>query len=94
MQNDATWEFTLHACRACMGRILRHGAVFRCAICEVDAIGAPEGICGCGLRVKDARSDGGFRCAPNPQRSPASPAAVIISFAAPATAGEASSTAE
>lgn len=72
---------TGHVCRTCLGPVLAGADGYICAVC--DAAGdAPEAICGCGIRVQG--SSGGkralFRCAPNPARGPASPAAAVITF--------------
>lgn len=77
----ALYRRTDHVCRTCLGPVLEGAAGFTCAVC--DAAGAtPEAICGCGIRVA---GQGGkrlpFRCTPNPARGPASPAAVVITFA-------------
>lgn len=72
---------TDHACRSCLGPILEQDGRFVCAVCDAEAQGAPDPICGCGLRPRDmCAAPAGFRCAPNPLRSPANPARVIILF--------------
>jgi len=86
--DNAGFVFTGHACRSCLGRVLRCDETFRCSICEAESHGSPDAICGCGLRPTGIARQGGFRCAPNPARGPASPAAVVILFGddAPAVA--------
>jgi hypothetical protein len=85
--DNARWAMTDHACRHCLGRILRSGTTFRCSVCEVEGRGEAESICGCGIKVagrSGTQADMGFRCAPNPKRSPTSPAVTIIEFGPPA----------
>ncbi|HTO99797.1 MAG TPA: hypothetical protein VMJ64_00360 [Anaerolineales bacterium] len=71
-----------HACRKCLGPILQTEDGFVCAVC--DAAGARgEEICGCGISAGEGgRKNLSFRCIPNPERGPASPAAVVIAFGA------------
>ena len=80
MLHDGGFSLTDHACRVCLGRILERDGMFVCAICGAEAQGVPDAICGCGLRARDVRKTGGFRCAPNPQPTPANPARVVIMF--------------
>jgi hypothetical protein len=74
------WNLTDHTCRICLGRILETEGLFMCSACEAETSGVPDAICGCGIRVGESKRDGGFRCAPNPNRSPSNPSAVVIAF--------------
>jgi hypothetical protein len=79
-----TWTITSHACRICLSRILEcSGGMFMCPSCEAQTIKKVDDICGCGLRVNlsGSRKDNGFRCSINENRSPAMPAAIVITFA-------------
>jgi hypothetical protein len=77
------YDFTDHACRACLGPILRSGQRFICAVCGAAAACSPVPICGCGLRPRKGvgERDGYFRCTPNPACSPSNPARIVIGFA-------------
>lgn len=78
---DWRWNLTDHTCRVCLGRILEaDGALFMCSACEAETSGVPDAICGCGIRVGESKRDGGFRCIPNPDRSPRNPSSVVIAF--------------
>ncbi len=76
------WAITPHACRACFGRILRRGAVVRCADCGAMATGEPAALCGCGLSLaaEPLRTRRLFRCAANPAPTPACRAEIVIAF--------------
>jgi len=72
----------LHACRKCLGPVLQGKDGFVCAVCDA-ADARVEDICGCGISAGEGgRKNLGFRCIPNPERGPASPAAVVIAFGA------------
>lgn len=47
--SGTAYLLTPHACRHCGGRVLRSGDTYRCSGCAVVTMGAPEGICGCGV---------------------------------------------
>lgn len=87
------WRWADHACRICGARLgvaeMPNGStVFECGNCGVRSTGAPDGICGCGVHLGPKPRDRGrlppppkgprFHCTPNPARSPASPAAIVI----------------
>jgi hypothetical protein len=81
------WKLAPHVCRYCMGRLVCSGDTFKCSSCGVEAVGVKDGkpvaICGCGMRPSAKSKDGlkSFACGPNPQRSPANPAEIVILFA-------------
>jgi len=77
--SDALYRRTQHACRICMGPVLAGEKEFICAVCDAASI-VVSGICGCGIEVAGSRRGLGFRCAVNLERSPQSPAAVVILF--------------
>ena len=77
--SEALYRRVPHACRTCMGPVLSHDTGFVCAVCDA-ASTEVVAICGCGIESADYRRDLGFRCAPNPNRSAQSPAAVVILF--------------
>jgi hypothetical protein len=76
--STASYQRAPHCCRTCFGPILQSTAGFVCAICDA-ASEAVEGICGCGIRVAGSKR-AMFQCTANPERGPASPAAVVITF--------------
>jgi hypothetical protein len=88
--SDVVWSLADHACRFCLGRVLRHKNTFRCSDCGVSCQGGEDGIpkeiCGCGMKVDAIRQRTGttdvFRCGPNPHRSHNSPAEIVILFGA------------
>lgn len=81
------YQITEHACRHCMGRILRCDDVFRCADCGAEAKADHRrpvhsaAVCCCGLKepvgsaVKQT-----FRCVANPNRTPENPAEITVAF--------------
>jgi hypothetical protein len=79
-----------HACRACMGRLLRRHdeatgrTTYECGGCGQTAKGSPEPICGCGVLPRPATGAAPtgprFRCVPNPARGVASPSVIVIAF--------------
>ncbi len=78
------WTFTNHACRECLGTVMRSGDSFICAICRATAEGSPAGICGCGAMVMGLTGPrlAGLRCVPNPAPGPHCPSHVLIALAA------------
>ena len=84
MSDALTYRRTGHCCRTCLGPVLQGDEGFICAVCDASGP-APAAICGCGIRVA---APGGrilpFSCQTNPTRGPASPSAVVITFAAAA----------
>jgi len=70
------WQRVDHACRFCGGRIASKAGQFLCFVCGAATGGAVKGICGCGLVGAAGRHP--FVCAPNPQKSAASPAEIVI----------------
>jgi hypothetical protein len=79
--SNSGWTLADHACRHCLGRIIERDRVFRCSVCGATAEGSPRPICGCGITVGgDHAKPAGFRCGPNPKRSPVSPSEVLILF--------------
>lgn len=87
-----SWSWSDHACRTCLGRLVRREApggapVFECGNCTVSARGAPDGICGCGVLPRRTASPSPaaprFRCVANAERTVADPAAVVIRWGAP-----------
>lgn len=72
------YELTEHACRYCLGRVVRSGDLFRCASCKAQTMGAAAGICGCGTPVPKWFKSARMTCAPNPTPSPASPSEIVI----------------
>ena len=77
--DDGAWGILPHACRTCLGRIVLRGDTFRCADCDATTAGAPDGICGCGLRLA-AGPPRLLRCVPNPASMPACRAEIVIAF--------------
>ena len=76
----ALYERTAHCCRTCLGPVLQSNSGFVCAVCDATSE-APEGICGCGIRVAGRGAKRAmFQCTANPARGPTSPAAVVITF--------------
>lgn len=78
MTDGSGWALAPHACRHCLGRIIERDGTFRCSGCGVEAQGKPHAICGCGLKAGGRKQS--FRCGTNPNRSPASPAEIVILF--------------
>jgi hypothetical protein len=80
----AGWLPVEHACRTCLGRIAERDGTFRCLTCGIETargLKTPMTICGCGIGAEGAtHRRGGFRCAPNPFRGPATPAEIIVLF--------------
>lgn len=75
------WEFTDHACRHCMGRILRrvnpNGVVVtRCAECGASVVGEHDGLCWCGVEVRGHGSV--FECFKNVNVTMATPQEVLV----------------
>jgi hypothetical protein len=76
------WNLTDHICRGCLGRILEcETGLFMCSSCEAETSGAPDAICGCGIKISNSKRDGGFKCAPNLNRTPENPGAIVVTFA-------------
>jgi hypothetical protein len=74
LKESPGWTFTDHCCRSCFGRVLRCAEVYRCATCEVETTGRPDGICGCGM----PGFKGLAKCGPNTLVRPENPARVVI----------------
>lgn len=83
-----TWAWVDHACRACGSRLIerRDGETARpayeCGSCGAACHGEARGICGCGILAKPTSNKPAprFHCTPNPARSTASPAAIVIAW--------------
>ncbi len=76
---DNGWTFADHACRRCLGRIIRQGAAFRCHDCGAEGRDRPESICGCGIAAS-ATLKGTFKCARNPRRAEGFQAEIVVVF--------------
>ena len=75
--------FTEHACRHCLGAVLRDAGGFICSICRQRTDGRVDELCGCGTAVISAAGTlkrAGMRCVANPSPSPTNPAAFFIAF--------------
>ena len=75
------WEFTDHACRHCMGRVMRREssdepAENRCAECGQTALGDSHALCWCGVEVKGHGHV--FECFQNPNISTATPQEILV----------------
>ncbi len=75
------WEFTDHACRHCMGRVMRRvnadgTAVVRCAECGASAVGEHGSLCWCGVEVRGHGSV--FECFRNTAVSMSTPQEVLV----------------
>ena len=75
------WEFTDHACRHCLGRIVKrqnaNGThVVRCAECGKSATGEHSALCWCGAEVSGHGHI--FECFRNPNVSAATPQEVLV----------------
>lgn len=83
-----TAGLVLHACKHCLGQLREltaaegfDGTGYECTGCGARALGKPERICGCGIMAAPIRKAGPrFHCIANPERTPARPAAVVITF--------------
>lgn len=75
------WEFTDHACRNCMGRVMRRvnpdeTVVVRCAECGASAVGEPNALCYCGVELRGHGTV--FECFRNPTLSITTPQEVLV----------------
>ena len=75
------WELTDHACRHCMGRVLRRvnpggGVVVRCCECGASAVGGHDQLCWCGVEVRGHGSV--FECFRNEKVSMTTPQEVLV----------------
>lgn len=75
------WEFTDHACRFCMGRVLRRAdpdgpAENRCAECGQFALGDEHALCWCGVEVKPHGHV--FECFRNQSPSIGTPQQILV----------------
>lgn len=85
-----TWSWSDHACRNCLGRLIRRDRpsaqpVFECGNCATTACGNPDGICGCGTLPRpsarskpDAPGAPRFRCVASEDRAPGSTAPAVV----------------
>lgn len=78
---SAGWELTDHACRHCMGRVLRRVnpdgvVVVRCAECGASVAGDVESLCCCGEEVRGHGAV--FECVRNPKVSSAVPQEILV----------------
>ena len=84
MDNERSrgWEFTDHACRHCMGRVLRRTfddgspAENCCAECGQTALGDEHALCWCGVEVKPHGHV--FECFRNPTPSVTNPQQILV----------------
>lgn len=76
------WEFTDHACRHCMGRIMRRSepddgpAENRCAECGQTALGDAHALCWCGVEIKGHGH--AFECFRNEQPTVSTPQQILV----------------
>ena len=75
------WEFTDHACRNCMGRVMRRvnvdgQVVARCAECGASAVGEAQSLCWCGVEVRGHGTV--FECFRNPEVTLSTPQEVLV----------------
>lgn len=75
------WEFADHACRHCMGRVMRRvnpdgQVVVRCAECGSSAVGEPQALCWCGVEVRGHGTV--FECFRNPEVTLTTPQEVLV----------------
>lgn len=75
------WEFTDHACKHCMGRVMRRvnvdeTVVVRCAECGASAVGEPASLCWCGVEVRNHGTV--FECFRNQNVSLTTPQEVLV----------------
>lgn len=80
-RTSAGWEFTDHACRHCMGRIMRRVnpngmVVVRCAECGASVVGEHDGLCWCGVEVRGHGSV--FECFKNQSVTMSTPQEVLV----------------
>ena len=78
------FELTEHCCRHCGGRVLQAGDTYRCSTCRAVTMGAPDGICGCGILPNASllarMGPGRFRCGPNPAPTDECPSEIVVLF--------------
>lgn len=81
-----SWSLTPHACRVCLGRVIKRTGVggrriYRCTNCgtQLEAK-VVSSLCCCGMKLRSGR-DAGVRCLENPSQTPECPNEII---AAPA----------
>lgn len=76
----AVWELTDHACRHCMGRLLRSvtpaGSTVCCAECGATVSGECDELCWCGVEVKGYGRV--FECVRNPHMSMETPQQILV----------------
>lgn len=75
------WEFTDHACRHCMGRVMRREdpkgpPENRCAECGQFALGDEHALCWCGVDIKGHGPV--FECFRNPTITTATPQQILV----------------
>lgn len=80
-KGSSGWEFTDHACKHCMGRVLRRVnpggvVVVRCAECGASATGEHEALCWCGVEVRQHGNI--FECYRNPEVSLGVPQEILV----------------
>ncbi len=86
MNSEVRWLLTQHVCRSCLGRVLARtdedvaAAMHRCSDCGCEATGGVESLCACGALPAGSRVR--LRCAPNENRTAASPSEIIVIEAA------------
>jgi hypothetical protein len=76
-----------HACRHCLGQLREVAPAndgrpsFECTGCGASSSAGHAALCACGIMAKPQRQPGPrFRCIPNPARTAARPAAVVVAF--------------
>jgi hypothetical protein len=75
------WEIVDHACKHCLGRLVRSeklkgSAVHRCCECGASEDGDNENLCWCGAEVLGQGKI--FECFPNPNKSPSVPQEILV----------------
>jgi hypothetical protein len=79
---EGRFQFTDHACRHCLGRVLERNGLYVCSVCEATCSLKPNGICGCGMKSGNGRALLGrekhFHCGINPNRGPNEPARIVV----------------
>ncbi|MFL5900978.1 MAG: hypothetical protein ACJ75S_07240 [Solirubrobacterales bacterium] len=76
------WDFTDHACRQCMGRVMTREdpdggpAEHRCAECGQTALGEAHALCWCGVEVKG--HDHPFECFANDNPTVSTPQQILV----------------
>jgi hypothetical protein len=78
---EMQWHLTDHACRHCLGRVLKRmsrGVIteVRCAECGAEALGDHTAVCCCGAQAGSSGSV--LECVRNPDRTKGNPQEILV----------------